>query len=139
MPRLFTLSGSTRRNAAVAQWLAGHDGALGVVARHWFDVIRGCGEDVRELMHDGQGTACVSGVAFAYVAVFAGHVNVGFFNGSSLPDPRRLLLGSGRFMRHVKRTTHDTLDDAALVALIHAAYADVRRAVEQDGGEEEGA
>lgn len=131
MSRLFQLSGATRRNAEVTRWLATHDGALGVVARHWFDVIRSCGDDVRDVMHDGQATACVGGAAFAYVAVYAGHVNVGFFNGASLADPTQLLQGSGRFMRHVKRTTADGRDDADVAALIHAAYDDIRRATER--------
>ena len=41
---------------------------------------------------------------FGYVNVFTSHVNVGFFQGASLPDPARLLQGNGKFMRHVKLT-----------------------------------
>jgi hypothetical protein len=29
-------------------------------------------------------------------------VNVGFFHGATLPDPARLLQGTGKFKRHVK-------------------------------------
>ena len=76
-------------------------------------------------------TSPLAAAAFAYVAVYAGRVNVGFFNGASLPDPKRLLQGSGRFMRHVKRTTTDGRDDADVAALIHAAYNDIRRATER--------
>jgi hypothetical protein len=84
---------------------------------------------VREVLHDGQPTACVGGVAFAYVARFQTHVNVGFFNGAEIPDPGGLLQGTGRFMRHVKLTTQDSTDDAALTDLIYAAYAETTRAV----------
>lgn len=135
MPRLFTLSGARRRHPEVTRWLATHQGALGTMARHWFDVIRSCGDDVCDVMHDGQATACVAGAAFAYVVPFSTHVNVGFFNGATLPDPRRLLQGSGRHMRHVKRAARDAGDDEALVALIHAAYEDIARATEGSGRE----
>lgn len=94
-----------------------------MIARHWFDVIRGCGDKVRELMHDGFPTACVSGAAFAYVSVHKAHVNIGFFRGAALQS--RLLEGSGRWMRHVKLTATSTIDEGAVAELIHAAYADV--------------
>ena len=75
---------------------------LGAIARRWFDVIRDCGDDVRELIHDDAPTACVADAAFAYVDAFTAHVNVGFFNGVALADPAGLLEGTGKFMRHVK-------------------------------------
>ena len=55
-----------------------HSGDLGVIARHWFEFMRACGDDVRELLHDGHPTACVGDAAFAYVNAFKAHVNVGF-------------------------------------------------------------
>jgi hypothetical protein len=69
-------------------------------------------------------------VPFAYVNVFTAHVNVGFFQGSGLPDPARILEGSGKFMRHTKLKPRTPADAAALNALIHAAYADVKARVE---------
>src|SRR6185437_11187256 len=56
----------------------------------WFERMRACGADVRELMHDGCPTACVDDAAFAYVGAFTAHVNVGFFQGASLKDPSGL-------------------------------------------------
>jgi hypothetical protein len=100
---------------------------LAVIARRWLNVIRECGDDVRELIHDGHPTACVGDAAFAYVDAFTAHVNVGFFHGADLPDPEGLLLGAGKHMRHVKLTPGGTLDDAALAGLIEAAYADIKR------------
>ena len=64
--------------------------------------MRACGDDVRELIHDGCPVACVEDAPFAYVNSFKSHVNVGFFNGASLDDPARLSEGSGKRMRHVK-------------------------------------
>lgn len=110
-----------------------HATELGAIARHWFNVIRSCGEDVRETLHDGQPTACVGGVAFAYVDAFKTHVNVGFFRGAGIADPDHLMEGSGRYMRHVKLTPSDKSDGAALSGLIHRAYTDIKLALEKEG------
>jgi hypothetical protein len=56
--------------------------------------MRECGDDVRELMHDGCPVACVGDAPFGYVNVFSAHVNVGFFLGAELEDPEDLLVGS---------------------------------------------
>jgi hypothetical protein len=109
-------------------------GELGAIARHWFDVIRDCGDDVRELLHDGHPTACVADAAFAYVNVFKAHVNVGFFRGAELVDPVGLLEGTGKYMRHVKLLPDGDLDAAALVDLIESAYADMKRRLEAGHG-----
>ncbi len=89
--------------------------------------MRGCGADVRELLHDGHPTACVQDVAFAYVDAFTGHANIGFFQGASLGDPAGLLQGAGKRMRHVKLHWGEPVDAAALDDLIGAAYRDTRR------------
>lgn len=108
-------------------WLRDHTGELGALARHWFQALRDCGGDVREVMHDGSPTACVDDVAFAYVNAFRAHVNVGFFHGAELADPHGLLEGSGKFMRHVKLRPGAGVDAAALAALIASAHEDVRQ------------
>lgn len=85
---------------------------------------------MRELLHDGCPTACLGNAAFGYVNAFTSHVNVGFFQGSSLPDPDRLLQGTGKFMRHVKLKPGRTANSSALRRLIEAAYSDVKALVE---------
>jgi hypothetical protein len=132
--RLLRFTGSVRRDRAVDRWMAEHSGELGAIARHWFDVMRRCGTDVRELLHDGAPTVCVSGAAFAYVNAFKAHVNVGFFRGAQIADPEGLLEGDGRFMRHVKLRPDKDIDAKALGRLIHDAYADIRRRLEAGAG-----
>src|SRR5947208_4233502 len=129
MSQLFLLPGSVRRDRAVETWLKEHPGELGKIARHWFEVIRQCGDDVRELLHDGHPTACVGGAAFAYVNVFTSHVNVGFFHGAEIADPKGLLEGAGKFMRHVKLRRGDHVNAAALAELINTAYKDIKERV----------
>jgi len=131
---------ATRRDPAVDRWMDAHPGALGALARRWFEAMRACGEDVRELLHDGQPTACVGDAAFGYVDAFAHHVDVGFYLGACIADPDALLQGRGRFMRHVKLGPRHAVDDAALAKLVRASCDDMRerlRAV--DGPARQGA
>jgi len=109
-----------------------HPGELGAIAQRWFEVMRGCGDDVRELLHDGHPTACIGDAAFGYVNAFTAHVNVGFFRGAEIADPGRLLVGTGKFMRHVKLGPGREVDAAALSNLIATAYADMRRRLERE-------
>ena len=122
---LFHFPSATRHDAGVAAWMDAHRGELGDLARLWFDVMRGCDDDVRELLHDGHPTACVRDAAFGYVNAFTSHVNVGFFKGAELPDPAGLLQGTGKSMRHVKLRPGEPGDENALRALIAAAWADM--------------
>jgi hypothetical protein len=124
--RLFRFSNAIRRDPGIESWMRGHPGALGTIARRWFDVMRGCGDDVRELLHDGHPTACVGDAAFAYVNAFTAHVNVGFFRGAEIADPDRLLEGTGKYMRHVKLSPQRDVDAAALQKLIETAYRDMK-------------
>ena len=105
---------AVRRDPAIVAWMRDHPGELGAIARRWFDVMRACGDDVRELLHDGHPTACVGDAAFGYVNAFTAHVNVGFFRGAELDDPSGLLEGTGELMRHVKIRPGHHIDDAAL-------------------------
>jgi hypothetical protein len=127
---LLRFDGSLEHDPAVEAWMDDRPGELGAIARHWFDVIRARGDDVRELLHDGHPTACIEDAGFAYVNAFTAHVNVGFFRGADLPDPKGMLEGTGRFMRHVKLRPGSDVDAAALTRLIEAAYRDMKHRVD---------
>ena len=115
-----------QRDANVDAWFAVPEDELRRMAQPWFERMRGCGPDVRELMHDFCPTACVEDAAFGYVNAFRSHVNVGFFQGASLDDPAGLLEGSGKRMRHVKLRWGQPVNDEALGDLISAAYRDIQ-------------
>jgi hypothetical protein len=123
---LFRFPGAVRRDPSVEAWFAMPDHELRRVAHPWFEQMRGCGPDVRELLHDRHPVACVGDAAFAYVDAFSAHVNVGFFLGASLDDPAGLLTGTGKQMRHVKVRWAQPVDVAALSELIAVAYRDMR-------------
>ena len=62
--------------------------------------------------------------AVVSILVVADHVTVCFINdGPSLPDPHRLLKGSGSVVRHVRLSSARDLDGAPLKALVKAAVA----------------
>ena len=117
---LLRFDGAQERDPAVDAWLRERAGALGAMAREWFEVMRGCGDEVRELVHDGCPVACLGDAPFGYVNVFSAHVNVGFFHGNALADPARLLQGTGKRMRHVKLRPGTETNAAALRNLIEA-------------------
>ena len=127
---LLRFDGAVERDPAIDAWLKAHRSELGGIAREWFALMRECGDEVRELMHDGCPVACLGDAPFGYVNVFTSHVNVGFFHGAALPDPARLLEGKGKYMRHVKLKPGAATNTAALRALVHAAYADIKARVE---------
>lgn len=127
MSQLFRFPTAVTRDPAVEVWMREHSGELGLIARRWFEVMRACGDDVRELLHDGHPTACVGEAAFGYVNQFTSHVNVGFFRGAEIADPDGLLEGTGKFMRHVKLRLGDPINTTALTKLIKTAYTDMKR------------
>ena len=127
---LLRFNGAIERDPAIDAWLKEQPGELGTIARQWFAVMRNCGDEVREVLHDGCPVACFGDAPFAYVNVFTAHVNVGFFHGASLPDPARLLQGAGKFMRHVKLKPEMAANAAALRRLIDSSYADIKARVE---------
>jgi hypothetical protein len=128
---LLRFSGAQPRDPAIERWFDARHGELGDIARTWFERMRRCGADVRELVHDGCPAACVEDAPFGYVNAFTAHVNVGFFHGNALPDPAGLLVGDGKFMRHVKLRPGVPVDAAALESLIAAAYADIRARLQE--------
>ena len=57
----------------------------------------------------------------AYVYSATGYVQFGFFRGSSLKDPRGLLEGNGKYVRHTKVRDPSAIDERALAALLRQA------------------
>jgi hypothetical protein len=128
--KLLRFNGAVKHDPAIDTWMKEHASELGEIAHRWFEMMRKCGDEVREVLHDGCPTACLGDAPFGYVNVFTSHVNVGFFHGAALPDPARLLEGNGKSMRHVKLKPGAATNEAALSTLIDMAYEDIKARVE---------
>jgi hypothetical protein len=57
----------------------------------------------------------------AYFSVGKNHITFGLLRGTALPDPQKLLEGTGKNLRHVKLHTEKHLRNPALKTLIEAA------------------
>jgi hypothetical protein len=57
-----------------------------------------------------------------YMTISKTGVKLGVANGTSLPDPHRLLQGSGKNVRHVPLSKVDDLEQTGLDDLIRAAH-----------------
>ena len=58
---------------------------------------------------------------FCYIGVFKKHVNLGFYYGAELPDPRGLLEGTGKNLRHIKVKNSEEVDQPALRDILQAS------------------
>ena len=61
------------------------------------------------------------------ISVYSRWVNLGVVDGSTLPDPHRLLQGTGRRHRYVRITRASDLEQPGLQELLAAASARARR------------
>ncbi len=64
---------------------------------------------------------------YAYIAAEGGHVNLGFYHGTELADPKGLLEGTGKRLRHIKVRDVAAAGDPAVAALLRRAIAERRR------------
>jgi hypothetical protein len=60
---------------------------------------------------------------YAYIMPMRGYINLGFYQGAWLSDPKRLLEGTGKGLRHVTIRSLSDANRAAVRALVAAALA----------------
>ena len=63
---------------------------------------------------------------FCHIATYSSHVNLGFNRGALLPDPSRVLVGSGKMIRHVTIREESDLERPFLRRYLQAAIEQVR-------------
>jgi hypothetical protein len=61
--------------------------------------------------------------AFLSLVVYPNHASICFLQGVKLPDPRKLLKGDGKQVRHIRLERAKTLDEPAIKTLISEAVA----------------
>jgi hypothetical protein len=70
---------------------------------------------------------------FCYVGAQKEHVNLGFYRGADLPDPERLMEGTGKEMRHVKVRDVEEVEQPSLRQLVHLSLEERREALGMKG------
>jgi hypothetical protein len=68
------------------------------------------------------------GGAFCNLGVYGRHVNLVFYEGAELPDPHRVLKGTGKKFRHIRFDSPDDVRHGYLRSYIRAA-------IERAGGQ----
>lgn len=84
-------------------------------------VIEGCLPQLARTVKWGQGCWAEQDVPKVYIHAEPDHVQLGFYRGSTMKDPRRLLCGSGKYVRHVKVYSARDIDREAFCDLIRQA------------------
>jgi len=110
-------------------------------------LIRACRAEMRkllptaiELVYDnynffviGYGSTERASDAILSLAANASGVGLAFLHGASLPDPKRLLLGSGKQNRFIRLPTLDLLRSPDVLTLIRAAVAQAKTPLPANG------
>jgi hypothetical protein len=109
--------------------LAGVEPKLAAIARRLRAMIRDVDAGTVETVRLGD-NAATFGVGpkkmtegYAYIMPMRGYVNLGFYQGALLADPKQLLEGTGKGLRHVKTRTLAEADRPPVRALVAAALA----------------
>lgn len=69
---------------------------------------------------------------FCYIGVHREHVNLGFYFGADLPDPKGLLEGTGKKLRHIKVREVEEIVQPALHALLQTSLDERKKALNID-------
>ena len=76
---------------------------------------------LQESVKWGNGCWLKGNAPVAYVYSAPDHVQFGFFGGARLKDPKGLLRGEGKFVRHIRLLKPSEIDEPAFRALLRQA------------------
>ncbi len=107
--------------ASVDQYLADQAPRNQGIIRALRTLVKRVAPELQESVKWGNGCWVLGKVPVAYVYSAADHVQFGFFRGSALNDPRGLLNGEGKFVRHIKIRKRSDIDERAFGTLLRQA------------------
>jgi len=81
-------------------------------------VIKGVAPELEKIVKWGQGCWTEDKKHKVFIHCEPGHIQLGFYTGSQLKDPKNLLQGSGKFVKHVKIFSRKDIDETAFKNLI---------------------
>jgi hypothetical protein len=102
--------------AKLLELLAARDPGLADLTLALREVVLEEAPEAIELVHDVKYAIALNYTftgrlkgAFAHIVVYKAHVNLGFYRGAELPDPKKLLEGDGKLIRHLRIASHADL------------------------------
>ena len=107
--------------ASFDEYLAGQTPRNQAVIRALRTFVKRVAPQLQESVKWGNGCWVQGKAPVAYVYSAPDHVQFGFFGGSALKDPKRLLNGEGKFVRHIKVRKRSDIDEKAFEALLRQA------------------
>lgn len=114
--------------ATLRDFLKAYDPAIGRLFFATRKAVVGAAPEATELVYDAYNAVTVAysfthrlKEAFCHVAAYPKYVNLGFNLGTGLPDPERLLLGSGTRIRHIRISAVEDLQRPGIQRLLRAA------------------
>ena len=107
--------------ASFDQYLADQSPRNQNVIRGLRKFVKATTPQLQESVKWGNGCWVQGKAPVAYVYSAPDHVQFGFFAGSALKDPNRLLQGQGKFVRHIKVRKRSDIDERAFQSLLRQA------------------
>ena len=107
--------------ASFDQYVAGQISRNQAVIRALRTFVKRAAPQLQESVKWGNGCWVQGKVPVAYVYSAPDHVQFGFFRGSALNDPKGLLRGEGKFVRHVKVRKRTDIDEKSFGTLLRQA------------------
>ena len=102
-----------RAPAKLLDLLRTRDAALAELVLALREVVLEEAPEATELVHDVKYAIALNYTcsgrlkdAFAHIVVYKAHCNLGFYRGAELSDPKKLLEGDGKRIRHLRIASH---------------------------------
>ena len=110
-----------KRYASFDAYLADQPRRNQTIIRALRKFVKRVAPELRESVKWGNGCWLHEEDPVSYVYSGEDHVQFGFFGGSALEDPRGLLEGQGKYVRHIKLRKSADIDERAFRALLRQA------------------
>lgn len=97
------------------------------ISRHLRAMVKAVMPHANEILyadqnHVGYSLTQSSMDRIVYICPMKNYVRLGFMRGTQLPDPDNLLVGEGKWLRHIKVKTLEAANHPALEPLLMAAW-----------------
>lgn len=110
-----------KRYASFDEYLADQSPRNQTIIRALRRFVKRAAPKLEESVKWGNGCWLNENDPVSYVYASEDHVQFGFFGGSALDDPKGLLEGEGKFVRHIKLRKTSDMDERTFKALLRQA------------------